>query len=118
PDELNLNVWAYFDYDFLTKGIKQQVIDDLLCHKNNLLVIPPFHLPKVGKNIKEDGIKRLDNYLEGTLDKFAYYVLYLGYDEKDQYVMSEEWRKYFVTWVGKINSFFKSNGITEDRVFI
>src|SRR5690606_9812402 len=49
----SINTWAYFDYDFLTKGIREQVIQDLYDSKNDFLIIPHSYFPKVEKDIDE-----------------------------------------------------------------
>ena len=41
---LSLNVFAYFDYNFLLKGLKTQVIQDLVNHDNNVLVLSLIHI--------------------------------------------------------------------------
>lgn len=114
--DMSLNVWAYFDYNFLLKGLKNQVISDLYQHKVNSIVIPPYALPNV-ENITKDKVNELRRYLQGTSNKFQYYLLYLGgFIDKENNMMTPQWKKNFPLWYKTVMSVFSEFNISKNKV--
>lgn len=74
--KIDLNVFAYFDYNFILKNLKNEITEDLINHSNTVLVIPPYVIPVLEKNI--GSTDSLVTYLKGTSGRFRYYVLYLN----------------------------------------
>ena len=114
----SINTWAYFDYDFLTKGIREQVIQDLYDSKNDFLIIPHSYFPKVEKDIDELRIDKLREYIKNTDDKFKYYVLFFDYRSEYTSILSDKWKKDFLVWIEKINKVFAENGVSESRILL
>lgn len=88
----HLNVWAYFDYNFLVKDMKLEVVKDLSAHNADVLVIPPGYIPAIG-NIERERIIKLGQYLKGTEGEFNYYALYMGYTQSSSSVMTKRWKE-------------------------
>ncbi|MGO3653842.1 MAG: hypothetical protein ACTJFN_05675 [Sphingobacterium sp.] len=116
-ETINLNVWAYFDSDFITKGVKQQVITDLIEHGNDFLVIPPKAIPKILGTLTSSDVDKFKEYLKGTENKFKYYSLFLGYTS-DVKIKDVQWKKAFVEWTKKMNQLFMEMGVPEERVLL
>ncbi|ATP57958.1 hypothetical protein CPT03_16560 [Pedobacter ginsengisoli] len=114
---LSLNVWAYFDYNFLTKGNKSKIVDDLISHNSNVLVIPPGLFPAVG-NISEAGLSKLRGYLKGTNNRFKYYLLYLGYNQNTKSVLTSSWKDSFLKWNKVVSNIFADLNIPAQNVLL
>lgn len=113
---INLNVFAYFDYNFLLKGLKTQVIDDLTKHHNNVLVIPPAVLPDLSNpNVN---VSSLETYLKGTENKFKYYILYFNFNDAKIDVNNTLTKRNVPIWYGKMMKVFENYNISKDRVLL
>lgn len=116
--KLDLNVWAYFDYNFLMEGVKNQVIDDLCKHHVTVLVIPNYVIPVVG-NISQTKIQKLKDYLQGTQGKFKYYILYMGgFYKTENNMMTSQWKRNFPTWYHAVMQVFDELKIPAKQVML
>lgn len=113
---LNINTWAYFDYNFMLKGARISMLENLVAHDLNVLVIPPYTLP--GVSDKSTPIK-LTNYINGTEAKFDYYIIYFGgFQDKSDNFLSESWTKNYPFWIKNIVETLKSKGISDDKILL
>lgn len=116
--KLDLNVWAYFDYNFLVENIKNQIITDLHQHHVSTLVIPPYALPSTD-NLSQDKIQKFRDYLKNTEGKFKYYILYLGgFQNTENNMMSTQWKYNFPMWYKSIIQVFNELNISLDKVLL
>ncbi|MGV8914034.1 MAG: hypothetical protein ACOH1X_01160 [Kaistella sp.] len=113
---LNLNVFAYFDYNFLIKDLKTQVIQDLVNHDNNVLVIPPAALPNLTQKVYDTSALR--NYLKGTENKFEYYILYFNFNEAKIDFANPVIRKNMLVWYNSMMKVFDDNNINTKKVLL
>lgn len=111
-----LNVFAYFDYNFILKDMKQQVITDLAAHQNNVLVIPPMGMPDILNPNPDFSV--MSQYLKGATGKFEYYILYHNLTSRNINFNDATVQRSVKNWYQKANAFFKSAGISSDRVLI
>ena len=109
---MDLNVWSYFNNNYLVDSVKAQVINDLVSHSVTALVIHPNAMPP-SNNVSQNKIQALKAYLQGASNKFKYYLLTgtAGYD-----IMSPQWQKYFPVWYKKITLALDSLGIKNDQI--
>lgn len=115
---LNLNNWAYFDYSYLSKGLKRDMIKDILEHGNNTLVIPPYYFPQITEPRSVSRVNHLKKYIQYTENKFDFYILFLRYSETDTFVMGPDWKKNLPIWYNNVMSVFNSFGISSSKVLI
>lgn len=115
---LNTNVWAYLDYNFLVKGLSKPIINDLLAHKINMMIIPGYALPPINITNNTDLIA-LDSYLYKLGPNFKYYILYLsGYQDKPTTILSNEWKKNFPNWLYQVQKIFIKHGIHNNQILL
>lgn len=115
---MNLNVWSYFNYNYLVDNAKRQVIDDLVSHKVTALVIPPYVLPTV-YNLSQEKLNQLRSYVQGTENKFQYYMLYFGgFHDRENDFMSAQWKKKFPIWYKQVTSVLNSVGIKNSQIVL
>ena len=113
---INLNVFAYFDYNFLVKGLKTKVIQDLTDHHTDVLVIPPAVLPKPDQSTFNT--EPLRNYLNGTENKFKYYILYFNFNDSKIDMNSITTKKSIPGWYKSMMNVFEDYKISKDRVLL
>ncbi|WP_300603500.1 hypothetical protein [Niabella sp.] len=106
-NQLNLNVWAYFNNP-LIEGLKTTVLNDLTDHKVNVLVIPPAALPSVTAG--DINTTKLSDYLEGTNGRFSKYLLFMNYKSSADF-MSDAWKTNFLNWYQATRQAFVASGI-------
>ncbi len=114
--KIDLNVFAYFDYNFLVKNAKETIIDDLQKHNSNVLVIPPRVIPDI-MMIDQSSIK-LDKYIEKTNDKFDYYILYLNWTDRNLNLKDPLFGNQIKKWFDLISESFKKNNISPKKIVI
>ena len=113
---INLNVFAYFDYNFLLKDIKKKVIDDLIKHNTDVLVVPPAVLPNLANSdLNVDGLR---NYLKGTENKFKYYILYFNFNDSTIDLNSKSTKNTLPVWYSNMMKVFQEYNIIKDRVLL
>jgi hypothetical protein len=117
-NKMNMNNWSYFDYSYQTRGLKNNVIADLVKHNSNVLVIPPAYIPSISSPNPKDQINKLIKYIQGTENKFDYYVLFLGYTSEYSLVLTNNWKKNVPIWYKTISDIFESAGINSNKVII
>lgn len=113
---INLNVFAYFDYNFLVKDLKTQVINDLEKHNNNVLVIPPSALPNLSQGNFDNTALR--NYLKGTENKFKYYILYFNFNDNKIDLNNTSLKKNIPEWYKRMMQVFEENKISINNVLL
>lgn len=113
---ISLNVFAYFDYNFLVKDLKTQVIQDLVNHNNNVLVIPPAVLPNLAQGNFENFALR--NYLKGTENKFEYYILYFNFNDNKVDMKNSTIKRNIPTWYKNIMQVFEEYKIPSKNVLL
>ncbi len=113
---VSLNVFAYFDYNFLVKDLKSQVISDLVAHNVDVLVIPPAVIPDL--SVANIDVSALSNYLKNTEHKFRYYILYLNFNDKEIDFNNPIVNKSLSTWYSNVMKWFREKNIPVNQVFI
>lgn len=113
---VSLNVFAYFDYNFLVKDLKSQVISDLVAHNVDVLVIPPSVIPDLSSGNTDTSA--LSNYLKKTEHKFRYYILYLNLNDKKIDFNSPVVRRSLSVWYFNVMKWFREKQIPESQVFL
>lgn len=112
-----MNVWSYFDYNFLVRGVKSQVLRDLRSHNVKSIVIPPYVLPDVN-NLKNEKIVQLNEYVKGA-NGFKYYLIYFGgFKNNKNEFLSKKWRENYKTWLLEIYKILKKNNIEEENIYL
>lgn len=115
--KLNLNVWAYFNNP-LIKGLRNQVVSDLVSHKANVLIIPPNVLPAITTAKVADNAPELEQFIKGLSGKFDYYIVYRNYKNyKDDFAMSDKWKRNFPVWVQLVKNTLIKSGINYSTVY-
>ncbi len=113
---VSLNVFAYFDYNFLVKDLKSKVIDDLVRHNTDVLVIPPAVLPDLSKG-KTD-VTGLRSYLKGTENKFKYYILYFNFNDHQIDLRNADLKKNIPVWHKNMMQVFEEQKVPLENVLL
>lgn len=116
-NNVNINVFSYLGYNYLVKNLNSQVVQDLVNHKINTIIIPPYAIPELKGN--SSTFIKLDRYLNELGNNFENYAIYLGgFQSKKSNILSVEWRRDFPQWFIKIKEVFKKNGIPISKIYL
>ena len=102
-NNINGNVWAYFNNPML-KDCRAQAVEDLSLHHINTLAVPPVILP----NMETSDYGNFVNYLEGlkSAKNILLFMDYASVSRKNGYkngqFMSAEWKNHFIVWYNKM----------------
>ena len=116
---LNTNVWAYFNYP-LIKDRKEEAATDLQEHLINTMVIPPAILPM----IKTTDYSGFGNYLSNfkEVKNFLLFMNYASLPYRNGYpngqFLSSEWKANFIEWYNKITAYIKQNGFPNSKIYL
>ena len=112
----NLNTWPYFDYNFMLKGTKSSMIDNLQSLSADVLVIPPYVLPHITDKSRPNN---LIDYLSGAKNKFNYYIIYFGgFQAKSNNFCSTTWYTSYPAWIKNLTSEMNALGISQDQILL
>lgn len=115
--KLNMNVWANFSYP-LIKGLQNQVVNDLVAHHANVLIIPSNVLPSVTAGKIANSTPKLDNFLKGLAGKFDYYIVYHNYKDFDKdFALSDKWKRNFPQWHQLVKQSLIKAGVDYSKVY-
>jgi hypothetical protein len=115
-NKLDINAWPYFDYNFMLKGAKQSMVDNLISNNLNVIVIPPYALPHISES---SSALALDNYLKNTNNEFDYYLIYFGgFQSKTDIFLTTRWMSNYKNWILNINSTLLKHGISNEKIFL
>ncbi|WP_324757983.1 hypothetical protein [Sphingobacterium thalpophilum] len=113
---ISLNTWPYFDYNFMLKGTKSSMIDNLQSLGANVLVIPPYVLPHITDKSRPNN---LIDYLSGAKNKFNYYIIYFGgFQAKSNNFCSTTWYVSYPAWIKNLTSEMNALGIRQDQILL
>ncbi|UIR55955.1 hypothetical protein LZQ00_17040 [Sphingobacterium sp. SRCM116780] len=112
---LNLNVWAYFDYNFMLKGASNEM-ENLQALGVDVLLIPPYVLPHVSDVSKPNSLIK---YLKGSEKKFKYYIIYFGgFQAKSNSFCSTDWFASYSKWIRNLTTEMNGLGIRQDQILL
>lgn len=113
---ISLNTWPYFDYNFMLKGAKSSMIDNLQSLGANVLVIPPYVLPHVTDKSRPNN---LIDYLNGAKNNFNYYIIYFGgFQAKPNNFCSATWYASYPAWIKNLTAEMNALGIRQDQILL
>jgi len=112
-----MNVWSYFDYNFLVKDLKSSVIKDLKSHKVSSIVIPPYVLPEVN-NITNGKLIQLSSYLNGATGFDNYLIYYGGFKNNKNVFLTPKWKQNYKSWLGQIVRVFNNKNISTSKLYL
>lgn len=116
---LNTNVWAYFNYPLINDR-KEEAATDLQEHLINTMVIPPAILPM----IKTTDYSRFGNYLSNIKEvkNILLFMNYASVPYKNGYpngqFLSSEWKANFIEWYNKLTAYIKQNGFPNSNIYL
>lgn len=118
-ENLNVNVWAYFNSPML-KGHEKEVEQNLQEHHVNTLVIPPAFLP----DMETKNYDKLVNYLS-NFKNAKNILLFMDYSSaarksgyKGGQYMSAEWKSNFILWYNNIIKSIHENCSLAAQVYL
>ncbi|MEO7043841.1 MAG: discoidin domain-containing protein [Ferruginibacter sp.] len=118
-EELNANVWAYFNHPML-KYHNEEVAKDLESHHINTLVIPPDVMPKMETTDFTDFTNYLSKFKEAKniLLSIGYSSISLRNGYKGGIFMSDEWKNRFIQWYSKVKNIIEKTGSANPKIYL